>query len=251
MRRDLFKDHRVRIALTHLVDRQRILEEVYFSLGRIVTGNFFIETPYYDKSIQAYPFDIKKAKNMLAGAGWNDSDGDGILDKDDKKFEFTFLTIANSKIFERIAEIVGEDFAKAGIMVSINPIEWSVYTQRLDEWNFDVCALGWAMSWESDPYQLWHSSQADINKSSNHVGFKNAEADRIIETARREFDLEKRIKLYQRFHRIMHEEQPYTFLVSPNSLVAQDRRFRNAKVYPLGMDIDSFWVPLAEQKYRD
>ena len=78
-------------------------------------------------------------------------------------------------------------------------------------------------------------------------------ADDIIETARREFDVQKRIELYHRFHEILHEEQPYTFLVTPYSLVVQDRRFRNAKVYPhpSRMHVNSFWVPLAEQKYRN
>lgn len=250
-RRELFSDRRVRTALTHLVNRERILREVYHNLGRIITGNFFVDSPYYDPAIQPFAFDVAGARGLLAEAGWRDTDGDGVLDRNGRKFEFTFLVISNSKIFERIAGIVREDFTKAGILVTINPLEWSVYTQRLDEWNYDVCALGWAMGWESDPYQLWHSSQADIRKSSNHVGFKNAEADRIIEAARREFDLDKRIRLYRRFHRIMHAEQPYTFLVTPYALVAQDKRFRNAKVYPLGMHVDSFWVPRAEQKYRE
>ena len=253
-RRDLFNDRRVRTALTHLVDRERILKDVYLGLARVVTGNFFIDGPYYDHTIKPYPFDIEKAKTLLAEAGWQDTDGDGILDRDGKKFEFTLLTVSGGKTFERIAEIAREDFAKAGIMLTVNPVEWSVYTQRLDEWNFDVCALGWINNgWESDPYQIWHSSQADLKKSSNHIGFKNAEADTIIETARREFDVQKRIALYHRFHQILHEEQPYTFLVTPYSLVAQDQRFRNAKVYPHPerMHVSSFWVPLAEQKYRD
>ena len=253
-RRDLFQDRRTRVALTHLVDRQRIVDEVYLGLARPVTGNFYIDGPYYNHSVKPYPFDSARAKELLADAGWADTDGDGVLDKDGKKFEFVLLTVSGSKTFERIAEIVREDFAKAGILTTINPLEWSVYTERLDEWNFDVCALGWINTgWEADPYQIWHSSQADLKKASNHIGFRNAEADSIIETARREFDVEKRIELYHRFHQILHEEQPYTFLVTPYSLVAQDRRFRNAKVYPhpARMHVNSFWVPLAEQKYRD
>jgi len=251
LRRELFQDRKVRIALTHLVDRERIVKEVWLGLARIVTGNFFIESPYYDHSIKPYPFDRARAKELLAEAGWRDTDGDSVLDKDGARFEFTFMAIAGSKRFGRITEIMREDFAKAGIVMHINPVEWSVYTQRLNEWNFDVCGLGWSMGWESDPYQIWHSSQADLKDSSNHIGFKNAEADHIIETARREFDLQKRIKLYHRFHQIMHEEQPYTFLVTSHELIAQDKRFRNARVYPLGMDFNTFWVPPAEQKYRD
>ena len=249
MRRDLFKERRVRLALTHLVNRERIRDEVYRGLARIQTGNFWIESPYYDHSIKPWPFDIEKAKELLAEAGWKDTDGDGILDKDGKKFEFVFSCITQPPEYLRVAEIMAEDCKKAGIKVTINPYEWSVYLKRIEEKNFDVVSLGWGMSYESDPYQLWHSSHANTPRTSNHGGFVNDEADAIIEQGRREIDLDKRIVLYKRFHQIMHEEQPYTFLMAPYTLTAIDRRFRNVEVYPLGMDADLFWVPAAEQKY--
>jgi len=251
MRKDLFKDRRVRLALTHCIDRERILREVYHGLARIVTGNFFIDSAYYDHSIKPWPFDLNRAKQLFTEAGWKDSDGDGILDRNGKKFEFTFLLIQGSANQPRYAAIMKEDLAKVGVKLNILPVEWSVYTERLNEWNFDVCSLGWALDYESDPHQLWHSSWADKRRSSNHVGFKNDEADEIIMQARREFDLDKRIALYKRFHRIMHEEQPYTFLFSAYALVAVDKRFRNVKAYPLGLHSNSFWVPKAEQRYAD
>ena len=108
--------------------------------------------------------------------------------------------------------------------------------------------MGWSLSWESDPYQLWHSSQ--IDKGSNFVGFRSEEADRIIETARQEFDLEKRIPLYHRFHEILHEEQPYTFLFTAEALVAVSRRFENVNVFPMGLYPLEWWVPLELQRYR-
>jgi peptide/nickel transport system substrate-binding protein len=250
LRRDIFADRLTRVALTHLVDRPRILNEVYHGLGVITTGPFYVESSSYDKSIVPYPFDIEKGKALLAEAGWKDADGDGVIERNGKPFEFTFLVTSSSKNFARISEIVREDFAKAGIVVNINPVEWSIYLERIEQWDFDMCGLGWSMGWEQDPYQLWHSSQAVIKKSSNHIGFKNEEVDRILEQARGEFDVEKRIALYHRFDQILHEEQPYTFLITPDMLIAQDKRYRNAKVYPLGMDPNSFWVPADEQKYR-
>lgn len=66
-----------------------------------------------------------------------------------------------------------------------------------------------------DPKQLWHSSGAKQKGSSNATGFANAEADSIIDALQYEHDLAKREKLYHRFHQILHEEQPYTFLYVP------------------------------------
>ncbi|HCE44079.1 MAG TPA: hypothetical protein DET40_11070 [Lentisphaeria bacterium] len=244
----LFQDKTVRQALTHLVNRERILKEVYYGLGRIVSGPSFIDTPYYDKSIQPYPFSIEKAKELLLKAGWKDTDGDGILDKDGKKFEFTILGVSNHPLQERILPIVKEDMAKAGIVMNIRFVEWSVYTQRLENKSFEVCILGWGMGIEDDPYQLWHSSEAEKMGSSNHIGFKNQEADRIIEAIRPCFDLNKRIELCHKFHRLLHEEQPYTFLISPYTLLAQSKSYRNVRVFPGGVETKIMWCPKAEQK---
>jgi peptide/nickel transport system substrate-binding protein len=108
--------------------------------------------------------------------------------------------------------------------------------------------MGWSLPVEADPYQVWHSSQ--VEKGSNFIGFSDREADLIIEEGRVTFDKEKRVKLYRRFHQIMHEEQPYTFLFVNESLVAVDRRFENVNVYPLGLDTSEWWVPTKRQKYK-
>jgi peptide/nickel transport system substrate-binding protein len=251
MRRPLFQDKRVRRALTHLVDRERILRDIYRGMGRLITNNFFVDSPYYDHNIKPYEYSLEKARKLLAEAGWRDTDGDGVLDKDGVKFEFVFASISSSKINGRIAVVMQEGCKKVGINMTINPYEWSIYLKKLEDRDFDVCSLGWRMGYESDPYQIWHSDQITKKKSSNHVSFSNAEADKIIETARREFDLDKRIKLYNRFAQIIHEEQPYTFLIAPYSLVAADRRYRNVETYPLGINWQTWWVPRGEQKHRN
>jgi peptide/nickel transport system substrate-binding protein len=245
--RPQFKDKRVRQALTHLVNRKKILKDVYYGLGKIVTGPFYSETPYYDKSIKPYDFSVSEAKKLLAEAGWKDTDSDGILEKDGMKFEFTILQVANNPIQQKMLPIIKEDFAKAGINMKIQTLEWSVLLQRLTEKNFDVCVLGWTLPYESDPYQVWHSSQADKKHSSNHIGFKNKKADQLIEEIRRTFDVKKRIELCREFHRILHEEQPYTFLFAPYSLLAQSRRYKNVHKFPLGIPTEIMWTPKSEQ----
>ena len=105
------------------------------------------------------------------------------------------------------------------------------------------------MGVESDPYQIWHSSQKSSG-GSNFVGFANAEADRIIEEARKEFNEDKRIELYKKFANIVHDEQPYTFLFCGKSPVAVSNRFKDVNVYPLGLDFLEWYVPAELQKYQ-
>ncbi|HOM88930.1 MAG TPA: peptide-binding protein, partial [Spirochaetota bacterium] len=127
-----------------------------------------------------------------------------------------------------------EDFAKVGIQMDINRYEWSVFVNKIDKRDFDAVTLGWSLSWEGDPYQLWHSSE--VKAGSNFCYFINREADEIIEKARKEFDVNKRIALYRRFHEIIHDEQPYTFLYCTPALVAVSKRFTNVIVHKRGLN---------------
>ena len=126
-------------------------------------------------------------------------------------------------------------------------IEWSVLVQRLEKKQFDACALGWTGTLKPDPYQLWHSSGANLTASSNHIGFVNKEADRLIEAFRVEFDVKKRIELAHQLQRLLHEEQPYTFLFSPDSLQTISARYRNVRQFPLGIPPEIIWTPLSQQ----
>ena len=136
----------------------------------------------------------------------------------------------NEHIFEKIME----ELKKIGIEMEIRQLEWATFLKLVDSREFDAVTLGWSLGVEMDPYQLWHSSQAKAG--SNFTGFKNDEADKIIEEVRQTFDRNKRIKLLKRFHAILHDDQPYTFLFCSPSLVAISRRFGNVIVHKLGIE---------------
>jgi peptide/nickel transport system substrate-binding protein len=244
-----FSDKRVRRAMTHLVNRKLILGKIMFDLGAVVTNPFYINSPEYDKDIKPIPYDPARAAALLDEAGWTDHDGDGIRDKDGVKFSFEFLIPGGSETGEKIATILKEELDKMGIAMEIRKTEWAVFTSRLNDRKFDAVTLAWSMGVESDPYQIWSSTQAE--SGSNFVGFKNAEADRLIETARQEFDRPKRIELYRKFSEIVNEEQPYTFLFCRKATVAVAKRFENVIVYPLGVDPIEWYVPAPLQKYAE
>jgi len=248
MIRPQFEDKMVRRALTLLLDRKTILETIYYGLGKQVSGNFFVDGPEYDSSIQPWPFDPAQAKQLLDAAGWIDSDNDGIRDKNGVPFKFELLIRASSPETEALATVYQEELKRADIAISIRPLEWATFLESVDSRRFDAVILGWSGPIiEGDPYQVWHSSQAE--KGSNFVGFKHAEADAIMEAARLEFDEPKRIEMYHRFHAILHEEQPYTFLFSTMSLESVAKRFHNVIVYRGGVDAREWWVPEDLQRY--
>ena len=84
--------------------------------------------------------------------------------------------------------------------------------KRMEEKKFDAYTGAWGSPWSTDPFQIWHSSQADVPKGSNRVGFRNKKADALIEELRATLDKAKRIELFRELHRIVHTEQPYSFV---------------------------------------
>ena len=226
-----FSDKRVRRAMTHAFDRPFVIKNVLNGLGTLTTGNFYRHSRAYDESIKEYQFDLSKAAELLEQAGWTDSDGDGIRDKlingEKKDFEFPMIIYGYRPEVRSWSTLFKENLYKIGVKCTLVPVEWSVMLKRMEDREFVAFTGGWGLDFDGDPYQIFHSSQADLPKSSNRVGFRNKKADKIIESLRNTFDADDRVKLQHQFHEIMHDEQPYTFLYSEKVVVATQPRLKN------------------------
>jgi peptide/nickel transport system substrate-binding protein len=244
-----FADKRVRLAMTYMIDRQAIAEHLLKGQGKIVTGPFYIFGRQNDPNIQPWPYDIEQAKQLLDQAGWRDSDGDGIRDKDGTPFRFKFSYPTTGAVVEQIARLLKDEGAMVGVEVIADPLEWSIFVERVNNRQFESCTMSWGGTIESDPYQIYHSSQI-AGRGNNFVGFKNTEADAVIEEARRTLDEDKRYALYHRFCQILHEEQPYTFLITRPTFNFLDKRFENVKIHKLGVYPPEWYVPKDKQKYK-
>lgn len=247
----LFTDKRVRQAMTLLTDRKRIIEEIYLGYGQVVTGPFSPLTQQSDKSVEPWPFDTSRAKALLAEAGYEDRDGDGVLESADGqmlRFELTYP--ANSDTYARLVLFVKDTFARAGVVVDPRPVEWSVLLQRIDSRDFDAISLGWSGSIEGDPYQIFHSSQmGDIG--DNFISYKNEALDKLIEQARATVQEDERMPLWHEVHQILHEDQPYTFLFARKTLAFFDGRFKNIRRTAVGLTpVMEWYVPADEQKFE-
>ena len=211
----LFKDKKVRWAMSHAFNLPYVMKNIYMDQGTPVSGPLYFRSPGYDSSIKPVDYDLNKSRKLLEEAGWKDTDRDGIIDKiiDGKKrpFEFSILVVAGIPEVTATMNIYKEDLLKLGIKMNISEVDWALWQKRVEDRDFDALIGVWGMPWEQDPYQIWHSSQASIPKSSNHISYRNPEADKVIEKLRETFDQQERIKLYNQFHRLIYEDQPYTF----------------------------------------
>jgi peptide/nickel transport system substrate-binding protein len=211
-----FKDKRVRRALTHALDRVSIVRDHFMDLGEVTSGPFPMQSPCYDPSIAPLPYDLGESKRLLEEAGWTDSDGDGIRDRliDGKKqdLSFTLLAYGGSTEWDALVGIYREALLSVGVKMTPNAVEWSTMLKKLDEREFDAYTGAWILTWDTDLMQIWHSKEADRPASSNRIGFRSPEGDRIAEALRKTMDEGERVKLCHQFHALVHDEQPYTFI---------------------------------------
>jgi len=247
-----FKDRRVRQALNYAVDKNEIIDGVLFGEGKVCTGQFVPESWAFNKDVKPYPFDPNMAKRILKEAGWEDIDGDGLIEKDGKPFIFTVLTNQGNDLRRMTAEIIQRRLKDIGIKMKIRVLEWSVFLNEfVNKKRFEAIIMGWGLGREPDCYDIFHSSKTREGEF-NFISYSNPEIDELLVEGRRSFDKEVRKKVYHKIHRILYDDQPYMFLYVPNSLVSVSRRFEEIKASPIGIGYNfiDWWVPKNKRRYR-
>ncbi|MDY0190490.1 MAG: peptide-binding protein [Desulfuromonas sp.] len=251
LHRPLFQDKTVRQALSYAINKKELVDGVLMGLGQPANGPYKPGSWPYNPNVNSYPYNHEKAMQMLSAAGWVDTDGDGIRDKDGKPFEFTIVTNQGNDQRIKSAEIIQRRFQQVGVKVKIRVIEWaSLLKEFIHPGNFDATLMGWTVPIDPDGYNVWHSSK--IGKGQlNFIGYKNARVDELLEQGRRTLDQQQRKIIYDEFQQILAEDQPYTFLFVPDSLPVVAKRFRGIKEAPSGImhNFIRWYVPTAEQKY--
>ncbi|MEN9795878.1 MAG: hypothetical protein RLZZ150_855 [Bacteroidota bacterium] len=255
MARPILSDVNVRKAIAHCVDRDALIKQLVRGLATTVNSPIYQDRPEYDKSLPNIAYDPNTAKSLLAQAGWADANGDGVLDKaingKNTPLTLTMLINAGNELREALAVNLSEELRKIGIKMEIRKLEWSVFQENQKARQFDLYIGGWINDpIPSDPYQIWHSSQAK-NRGSNYVSFMNPRVDQLLEMNRVEFDEQKRTAYMKEFQQIIAREQPYVFLWSPLYPAVYNRRLQNVKFSSVrpGYNPPQWWVPAGQWKY--
>ena len=222
MRREPFKDVRVRRALGMAIDTKQIHKYLLYGEAEDITGPFVKQSDHYNRAVQPLPYDPKGAERLLHEAGWRKKNG--RMMKDGKPFRFTLITNNGNDYRKAISQVAQDSWKKIGVQVKLDRIEWAVFIQKyINTLNFDAVILGWSMGLDPDLYQIWHSSQTNPGQL-NFVGYKNPEADKLIVKIRQEYNLKKQVAYAHRLHRIINGDQPYTFLYVTKWTAMLDRK---------------------------
>lgn len=232
-----FSDKRVRRAISHAIDKQKIIKGVLLGYGSPATGPFPPESWAYNPNANDPRFDPVLAKKLLSEAGW-EPDQRGMLQKDGEPFNFTIITNNNNQGRIKAAQIIKENLKTIGIEVDIQTFEWQTFlNEYVHKKRFETVLLGWRMGRDPDIYDLWHSSMSK-ERQFNFISYNNPEVDRLLIEGRETCDMEQRRRIYHRIHEILADEQPYTFLFVPDTLPVLHKRFEGVEESPIGIMYD-------------
>jgi microcin C transport system substrate-binding protein len=211
MRRFPFDDLRVRQAMCHLLNRERMNRTIMYS-------QYFLHRSFYEDLYSKdapctntlYRFDPQAARALLAAAGWVANPKTGLLERDGRPFSFRFLT--HSSASDRFLAIYREDLRSAGIEMIGDMKDWASWSKDMEEFNFEMTWAAWSSGLFKDPESMWASKEADRRGGNNITGFKDPEVDRLIEEQKTLFDVAARHAICRRIDALVAAQCPYALL---------------------------------------
>jgi peptide/nickel transport system substrate-binding protein len=236
-RSPLFSDRRVRRALTMLVDRESIARNLYGGLAKLSNGPLPPAHWAWDPSIAPWPYDPVAAERLLDEAGFRKG-ADGVRHRGTTRLAFTFSLGRGSDVQRQMVELAQQSFRKAGIDMAIRPLEWAAFSAKVDAGELE----GWAAAWNLDPYPdlaaQWHSGETPP-KGLNNCFYRNPEVDALLDRLRTTFDREEARKVLAEVQRLVHDDEPVSFLLTPLTKWGVSGRIEGVRTSPIGLFL--FW----------
>ena len=246
-----FSDVRVRRAMSYALDYDEMLDKLTYGLYEQCNGIFHPTSRWAPRDpAPLYKHDIDKAESLLDEAGWIDHDGDGIRDKEiggrRQPFEFSLLVATASTTGIKIANMFKESLDRIGVICNVRPIEATVKQEKDRKHEFQATLGGWGTGADPDTAEnIWGTGQG-----RNYVQYSNPEVDRLFAEGRKAFDPEERAKCYAQIHKILYEDQPYTWLFYRSAFYGFNKELRGYNFSPrgpygYGPGFGSIWKPAA------
>jgi peptide/nickel transport system substrate-binding protein len=209
---ETFKNPKVREALSLAIDRQELVDILYFGHGKVCSGPFLPGTGAFNEDVKTPKQDIAKAKALLREAGY------------DETHPFTFeLSTSASGSGSYSAQILQYQLQKAGIVMKLRVMEWQAFLNTVVlPRKFEAVMMGWSLGLKPDAYSIWHS-ESRKKGGFNFVGYKNERVDTLIKQAEKTVNQDAFDALYREIFSLIVADNPYLFLVIPNSITVVNK----------------------------
>ncbi len=227
-------DINVRKALSYGIDRKTIVEHALHNVGKAAKGPFSDDMAWVNKDLKGYPYDVEKAKKLLADSGYKDTDGDGILDKNGKLLELTFLTYPERPGLPVIAQALQGQYAEIGVKLNIEIMNNSAIKQRMDEgtWDISMSANATAMIPTPSYYlnNLYHSSNCTA------TGYSNPQMDKLLEACKATDNTEEKYEIAKQIQQLAEDELPIINIAQYGVGIVMKDGIQNFKFNPTAHD---------------
>jgi peptide/nickel transport system substrate-binding protein len=209
-------DVRVRQAIAHAIDYQSIIDNILLGQGYPMASNVLPTIEWAaNKDLQPYAYDLDAANALLEEAGWVDSNGDGIREKDGMEMKLGLLTNAGNTTREDIGVYVQDQLKQVGINVDFQAIDFGTLLEQMDAQTYDMYILGWT-NIGSDPNDevFWSSAYDVVGSGFNNTSYQNAKLEELLKAG---YSVpgckpEDRAPIYKEIQQIIHDDLPYIFL---------------------------------------
>lgn len=225
LRNEKFQDIKIRQALSLAIDRQELVDILFFGHAQVCTGPFLPGSFAFNKDVGIPQINLEKAKQLLKEAGYSK----------DNPFSFEVVTNTGNDIRINAAEIIQYQLAKIGVEMKIRVMEWQAFLNTVvNPRNYEAIILGWSLALMPDAYPLWHSA-SDKKGGFNLVGYHNKNVDALIEEASTTIDKQMLSQLYHEIFEEITNDLPYLFLYIPNSISVVNSSIKNIEPSIIGI----------------
>jgi peptide/nickel transport system substrate-binding protein/oligopeptide transport system substrate-binding protein len=213
-------DPRVRRAVSHAIDRRKILETFLEGRGVFATGPV-------PPSLRGWPapppyeYDPEKAKRLLSEAGY------------EKGLRLTFYVTAQEEVAD-MAEIIQSYLRKAGIEAELRQLEWNTYREAINKAEPDMFWISWWADYpdpENFLFPLFHSS--NHGAAGNRTRYTNPEVDRLIKAGQRARSKEERDRHYRQAEELIVSDSPWVFFWHRKDVTLRHPRVKNYNMFPV------------------
>jgi peptide/nickel transport system substrate-binding protein len=229
----------VRQALYYAVDRGALAERVYFKQADVATSVEPSTSWALTGNVPKYPFDVKKAADLLDQAGWKPGP-DGIRTKDGVRFSFEVITNVGNKARETTIQVLAESWRKIGVDAQPKPIQFTEYVKTSTTRDFDMVMGGISAGVDPDLTQEYHSRV--IGKGLNRMGYHNPKLDDLLDQAVQVLDQAKRKQIYVQVQQTLMEDVPAAMLVWPRALYGVSKRVQGFNLAPFNRYQNRPWM---------
>jgi len=232
----LFQDREVRQAMLYALDREAMIDSIRFGYGEVALGTMPVLSWAYnpDEIELTYPYDPEMAVQLLEQAGWTDTNGNGVVDKDGTELSFTMYTNAGNLVRESYLTVLQEYWSEVGIEMTPQLEPFPALVERITQtFDFEAYLIGFNWGVAPDQTTMWHCDSA-AGAGFNTVSYCNEEVDALLDQALVETDRDTRIELYTQLQNIIMEDLPHTILDFPQGFSGVSTRLHN--VLPSGVN---------------